>query len=116
MEEGCEIGIDISSLNTFEGIRQPPFTVMGEVWFYLCIVAYISSKIIFKNLVCYTFSRTQLYLVVQWEYNYMFRPYMSAIFRLQSNFSGGVIQDVWGVFRALGVGWGEGKARSRLFQ
>jgi len=45
----------------------------------------------------------------------MFRPYMSAIFRLRSKFSAAAIQDVWGV----GVGyWGFGKgrrARSRLF-
>jgi len=34
----------------------------------------------------------------------MFRPYMWAIFRLRSNFSGDAIQDVWGVFwRVLGV-------------
>ena len=28
----------------------------------------------------------------------MFRPYMWVIFRLQSNFPGATIQDVWGVF------------------
>jgi len=38
----------------------------------------------------------------------MFRPYMWAIFRLRSKFSEGAIQDVWGVFRVLGVrGGGE---------
>jgi len=36
----------------------------------------------------------------------MFRPYMWAIFRLRSNFSGAAIQDVWGVFWVLGVGGG----------
>jgi len=39
----------------------------------------------------------------------MFRPYMWAIFRLRSNFSGAAIQDVWGVFWCIG-GWvGEGR-------
>jgi len=37
----------------------------------------------------------------------MFRPYMWVIFRLQSNFPGATIQDVWGVFWVLGGG-GEG--------
>ena len=41
----------------------------------------------------------------------MFRPYMWALFRLRSNFSGAAIQDVWGVF-FLGGGitdWVEGE-------
>jgi len=42
----------------------------------------------------------------------MFRPYMWAIFRLRSNFSGAAIQDMFGVFWVLGVGWGgEGRGR-----
>ena len=43
----------------------------------------------------------------------MFRPYMWAIFRLRSNFSGAAIQDVWGVFffLSIGVGWGRGGGR-----
>jgi len=47
----------------------------------------------------------------------MFRPYMWAIFRLRSNFSGVDIQDAWGVFWVLGVGGGgmRGGARSHCF-
>jgi len=37
----------------------------------------------------------------------MFRPYMWAIFRLRSNFSGVALQDVGGVFWVLGFGWGD---------
>ena len=37
----------------------------------------------------------------------MFRPYMWAIFRLRSNFSGAAIQDVWGCFVGY-CGLGEG--------
>jgi len=43
----------------------------------------------------------------------MFRPYMWAIFRLRSNFSGVAIQDVWGAFWGIGgwvvAGWGGGE-------
>jgi len=41
----------------------------------------------------------------------MFRPYMWAIYRLRSNFSGAAIQDVWGVFWYWGLGWGRGGGR-----
>ena len=47
---------------------------------------------------------TIFHLVVQYEYNYMFRPYMLAIFRLDLTY-GAAIQDVWGVL--LGY-WGLG--------
>ena len=51
---------------------------------------------------------TIFYLVVQWEYNYMFRPYMWAIFRLRFNlqisYTRCVGRFVWG----LGGGEGEG--------
>jgi len=39
----------------------------------------------------------------------MFRPYMWAIFRLRSNFSGVAIQDVWGAFFGIGGWLGEGR-------
>jgi len=38
----------------------------------------------------------------------MFRPYMWAIFRLRSNFSGAAVQEYRVFFRVLGVGWGRG--------
>ena len=39
----------------------------------------------------------------------MFWPYIWAVFSLRSNFLGAAIEDVWGVFWALGLGGGEGE-------
>ena len=45
--------------------------------------------------------------VVQWVYNYMFQPYMLAIFRLWFNLQSSYTRCVGCSFRVLGVGWGE---------
>ena len=78
------------------------------IFFEVCHPRCVSS--ITKNFcLLQTQSNTTIFhLLVQWVYdyigcNYMFRPYMLTIFRLQFNYRA-VIQDVWGGFRVLGVG------------
>ena len=50
---------------------------------------------------------TIIHLVVQYVYNYMFRPYMLAIFRFWFNLQSSYARCVGCSFRVLGVGWGE---------
>jgi len=50
---------------------------------------------------------TIFHLVVQLEYNYMFRPYMWAIFRLWFNLQSSYTRCAGCSFRVLGVGWGD---------
>ena len=47
---------------------------------------------------------TIFHLVVQWEYNYMFRPYMWTIFRLWFNLQNSYTRCVGCSFRVLGLG------------
>jgi len=72
---------------------------------HLCVFYESDNTVYYKNLVHYVSSRTQL----ESGYNYMFRPYMWAILRLRSNFSGVAIEDVSGVFEYWSLGGrGEG--------
>jgi hypothetical protein len=97
-------------LMCWDGLCIKPLNLHATLHVAMQIAAILNAfRTITKNFCAlHIQSNTNIFhLAVQYLYNYMFRPYMLAIFRLWFNLQISYTRCAGCSFRVLGVGWGE---------
>ena len=86
---------------------RPSLRIIASKWKLIAcsrVIVHISKNVCVLHIQSNT---TIFHLAVQWVYNYMFRPYMWAIFRFWFNLQSSYTRCVECSFRVLVFGWGE---------